>query len=172
MTKTIIITSAVTGLLVVALLFGLAALVGNTSHIFGAQVQNDLFYFTGGIKVGNSSQYAIDSSGNVTTSGKLTLGASGTALSTIKCATATYDPGSLAAYVSSTVATSVTSTDIALPGAVMGDICIASLTSSTSSSASVGCIISGTATSTLTLQNKGGSALDLASGTAKVCYIH
>lgn len=37
----------------------------------GAQVQNDTFNFTGGLNAGSTNQYAIDGSGNVTTSGSI-----------------------------------------------------------------------------------------------------
>ena len=103
------------------------------------------------------------------TDGSFSIGG-GTEITGYKCVTATWNPGSLAS--SSIDGISATSTDIALTGAVAGDLCDASLTSATSSSALVNCTISGTATGTIQLLNIGSAALDLATGTAKVCYTH
>lgn len=96
-------------------------------------------------------------SGVTTLNGETTLG---------NCGTATFNPGAIA---TSTLA-AATTTDIALPGAALGDVCLASLTSATSTFAQVTCNISGTATATLQLVNLDVTALDLATGTAKVCY--
>lgn len=98
--------------------------------------------------------------GGITLTGETTLG---------NCATASWNPGSLAS--SSADGINETSTDIAVTGAALGDSCIASLDSATSTSAFFGCNISGTATGTITLLNTGTAALDLATGTAKICYL-
>ena len=89
---------------------------------------------------------------------------------TFSCATASWNPGSLA---TSTI-TNATSVDIALPGAVVGDLCQGSFTSATSTSIAVDCNIAATATGTMQLTNLGitNAAIDLATGTAKVCYTH
>jgi len=86
------------------------------------------------------------------------------------CATSSWNPGSIAS--SSIDGLHTTSTDIHFTGAVMGDTCKASLSSATSSAASVSCGVSGTATATLVLANLGASALDVVTGTARVCITH
>ncbi len=82
------------------------------------------------------------------------------------CVSTSWNPPSIG---TSTPNASATSTDIAFPGAVMGDKCLGSLTSATSSAASVNCFFTGTATATIRLFNIGTTALDLATGTAQVC---
>ncbi len=118
------------------------------------------------ITIGSSSLNVLFP-GNVSTTGSVAIG-DGTAISKYSCATATWNPGSVA---TSTLA-AVTSTNVALTGAVLGDLCLGSLTSATTSDAQVQCNITGTATATISLTNVGAAALDLATGTAKVCYIH
>lgn len=84
------------------------------------------------------------------------------------CASATWNPGSIA---TSTI-TNSTSTDIALTGGLASDKCSATLSSATSSAISVGCNMSGTATATIQITNLGttNAAIDLATGTAQVCF--
>lgn len=98
----------------------------------------------------------------------VTIG-SGTAVTKYSCATATWNPPAIG---TSSVALAATSTDIALSGSVVGDTCSASLSSATSSDARLGCVIAANATATLQVQNLGSASLDLATGTAKVCYTH
>jgi len=88
----------------------------------------------------------------------------------VGCATATFNPGNL---TTSTIG-NATTTDIAVTGAVLGDKCIGSLTSATTSAIAVSCQVTGTATTTLEVENLGttNAAIDLATGTAKVCIIH
>lgn len=121
--------------------------------------------FTQGFYAGTTRQLSVDNAGNLTTSGTVTLNGETTLGN---CATATWNPGSLAS--SSIDGINETSTDIALSGSALGDVCFGSLTSATSTSAVFLCNISGTATGTLTLLNTGTGALDLVTGTAKVCY--
>ena len=103
---------------------------------------------------------AVTHQGITTLTGETTLG---------NCGTATWNPGNLAA--TSTLSGAATTTDIAVAGAAMGDTCFGSLDSATSSAATFHCNISGNATATLTLINTGyNTALDLVTGTAKVCY--
>lgn len=128
----------------------------------GGTVENFPTWFTSGIKLGSAGNTSIGSDGSLTLN-------SGTAVTNYKCATASWNPPAVGPYVSST---SSTSTDILLTGSVMGDLCKASITSATSSSADVVCNITSTGTSTIVLYNIGTSALDLATGTAKVCYTH
>lgn len=125
--------------------------------------------FLQGLYAGTTGQFQINNSGAITTSGGLTIGSSGTAVTNYKCASATWDPPSLG---TSTVAGAATSTDIALSGAALGDECAAGLTSATSTFARVNCVISATGTSTIQLLNASTGALDLGSGTAEVCYTH
>lgn len=163
MLKTIIaavITSVVISLVVVGLVGGSAA------QVFGSQVQNDVFWFTGGIKLGNSGATSFDASGNLATGGTLTIGSGGTALSNYKCFTASWNP---AAVGSSTAAT----LDIATPGVTLGDSENASIATSTQGLA-VTASASTTATSTITLfdSDNTGVALDIATTTAKICYFH
>ena len=101
----------------------------------------------------------------------LVIGNRGTALSKVYCATATWNPGSVASS-GATQGGYVTSTDIALAGAVMGDTCSASLSSATSSGLSTDCTVTNTATATIALYNISSGAIDPATGTAKVCYTH
>lgn len=82
------------------------------------------------------------------------------------CGTKTFNPGSIA---TSTLA-AATSTDIALAGAALGDVCFGSLTSATTTDAQITCVVTQTATATLSLVNLGAAAVDYATGTAKVCY--
>lgn len=82
------------------------------------------------------------------------------------CVSATWNPGSLSADGTSTAATS---TDIAFTGLVVGDTCNASLSSATTTSARVNCLVATNATATVTLANVSNAALDLATGTAKFC---
>ena len=116
----------------------------------GTSIINGSGSFVGAI---NGTQFQLDS---------------GTTIGEFNCATSTWNPGSIA--TSTLDGGAVTSTDIALSGSAMGDLCLASLTSATTISADVTCDITGTATSTINLYNIGASALDLATGTARVCY--
>lgn len=86
------------------------------------------------------------------------------------CGSATWNPASVAS--SSVDGISSVTTDIAVPGLALGDICVASLDSSTSTSAFFTCTATGAATGTISLFNRGTAALDLATGTAKICYFN
>lgn len=65
--KTILISLAAA----IAVALVVVGLSGSGAKL-GAQVQNDLFYFTGGIKVGNAGQFSISNAGAVTTTGAIT----------------------------------------------------------------------------------------------------
>jgi len=162
-TAKVILISVIVSVVVFLLGVGLQAAFNQTT--FGTQVQNDLFYFTGGIKVGGQGQFSIDTNG-VTTLASTTVG--GSLTYSANCATATWNPASIGPYGS---ATSTTSTIITLPGAVLGSLCEGSLTSATSTAADFACDVNGAASATLNLYNTGGSALDLATGTARVCLV-
>lgn len=84
------------------------------------------------------------------------------------CGTATWNPGSLAS--SSVDGVSATTTNVTVTGLALGDSCIGSLSSATSTAALFSCNVSAANTGTVTLINTGSVALDLATGTAKVCY--
>ncbi len=103
--------------------------------------------------------------------GELLLGAlgfdSGSVIQEHSCNTVSYNPPALGIYSS---ATSSATTTIALVGAVAGDTCLASLTTATTTDADLACHINAAGTSTLTVYNVGATALDLATGTARVCY--
>lgn len=155
--KTILVSATVAALVV----FILGGLVGNQPVELGSGTR-----FPNGLSADSTSPSAgevrgttLTITGAATLSGEITLG---------NCGTATWNPGSLAS--SSVDGISATTTDIAVPGAALGDSCIASLDSATSTSALFSCNISGTATGTITLANTGSAALDLATGTAKICY--
>ncbi|MDI6820935.1 MAG: hypothetical protein QMD65_02025 [Patescibacteria group bacterium] len=97
----------------------------------------------------------------------LIIGA-GTAQTRFFCNTATWNPGSIA--TSTLNGATVTSTNIALTGAQMGNGCIGSLSSATTTGAMIDCGITAAAVGTVYLTNVSASALDLATGTAKICY--
>lgn len=101
----------------------------------------------------------LDIASSTLTMGTMTLG---------DCVSTTWNPPSVA---TSSVNLAATSTDIAFSGIAMGNMCVGSLTSATSSAASVTCFVTGSGTTTLRLLNLGSTALDLATGTAKVCRI-
>lgn len=82
------------------------------------------------------------------------------------CATATWNPGSIA---TSTLA-AATSTSITLTGLALGDVCLGSLTSATTSDAQITCTATAANTAILQIVNLGAAAVDYATGTAKVCY--
>lgn len=119
----------------------------------------DVYQGIGGVLMMQSGVFVgpINTANTVTFSGEVTLG---------NCGTASWNPSSIATSTLASVAT----TSIALTGAALGDVCLASLTSATSSDAQVTCVINSAATSTIQIVNLGASALDLATGTAKVCY--
>lgn len=99
--------------------------------------------------------------------GVLTLGASGTGVTTYRCATSSWNPASVG---SSTVAT----TSVPLTGSVLGDVVDnPSLTTSTQGLDLFG-YVSSNATATVILSQPGGSAaaIDLATTTLKVCFRH
>ncbi len=160
MTKNIFIA-----VLAVALLgLGLLGFV-KANNPLGAtgQTHYQIESFLRGLTFGTTRQGTLGSDGS------LVIG-SGTTISKFKCATATWDPPTLG---TSSVTLSATTTDIALSGAVAGDLCIGSLTTATTSAAGIGCVITASGTSTIRAINYGAVAsLNLDSGTAKVCYVH
>lgn len=138
MTKTIIITSITTAVLIVALLFGLSLVVGHNSQSFGTQVQNDVFTFVNGINAGLTNTNVINSSAQwvgpvnttsyVTSTGGMTESgaASFTGSFTLSSASSTsFDPASFSS-------TTVASTSLSVAGLVAGDRVLATFDSVTS----------------------------------------
>ena len=134
-----------------------------TSQKFGAEGDTNFtnLVLSGDATIGDALTVtgAAIFSGTVALNGETTLG---------NCGTLTWNPGSIAS--SSIDGISATSTDVAVAGAALGDVCIASLDSATSTSAIFSCNISATATGTITMLNTGTAALDVVTGTAKICY--
>lgn len=137
--------------------------------LFGRHTGSNTFSASTGLNSVNLTP-GTDDTYSVAVNGTAIIGTTGLLSSNAyTCATATYHPGTLGPYNS---ATSTTSTNIGLTGSVMGDFCFGSLTSATSSAADVACDITSNGTATLQLYNDGTSALTLATGTAKVCFVH
>jgi len=162
MTKNIIIA-----VLAVALL-GLGFFSFSNSQLFGATgtAHYQKESFLQGLFFGTTRQANLASDGSADLA-SLAFD-SGTAITEHGCTTFTLNPGSLSSSTNPLLFT--TSTDIAMSGAAMGDSCSGSLTSATSSVASIKCDVTGTATATLRIFNWNSAALDLATGTARVCY--
>lgn len=162
----------------VALYFGGSAHFGGTPLNYDKTYQGADFVLTGsqggGVNNFKTAAYPggtettrINSNGSTTIS-SLAIGG-GTVINNYSCASVTWNPGSVA---TATPSAAETSTDIALTGAVLGDTCTGSLSSATTTGAQIGCAITGTATATVSVFNISGSALDLATGTAKACFTH
>jgi hypothetical protein len=153
----------VAGLIGLVVGFALASLPFRGHKVGGVVIHNVSESFDAGIEVNGTER--ISSTGAFTPlSLKLPSGAT---LLEHGCNTATWNAPSLG---TSSVTLAATSTDIALTGAATGDLCVGSLTTATTSLALVGCHISANATATITVVNKSAAALDLDSGTARVCY--
>lgn len=105
-----IVASVVLSLVIGSFFFGSVLNVG------GPQIDNTNEVFKYGLRAGAAQTQVIDSSGNLVSSYKL---GGGTQVTKFSCATATWNPGSVA---TSTI-TNATSTDVPLAGAVVGDIC-------------------------------------------------
>lgn len=169
MTKNIFIAVLAVALLVLGSVhFSGGTLLGATG-----QTHYQVESFLRGLTFGTTRQGTLGSDGSLTVVGMTnssgtTIG-SGTLISKYKCVTATWNPGSLG---TSSVTLAATTTDIALSGAVTGDLCLGSLTTATTSAAGISCVITASGTSTIRAINYGTGALDLDSGTAKVCYVH
>jgi hypothetical protein len=153
----------VAGLIGLVIGFALASLPFGGHNVGGVVVHNVSESFDAGIEVNGTQR--ISSTGAFTPlSLKLPSGAT---LLEHGCNTATWNPPSLG---TSSVTLAATSTDIVLTGAALGDICVASLTTATTTAAGINCTITQNATATIRAVNYGTTALDLDSGTARVCY--
>jgi len=138
---------------------GIVANLGATAY--------DVLHQAGDIRQGLSDTLIARAGvlvGNVNTA-SLQVGSS-TAMTLYSCTTATWNAPSIG---TSSVSTAATSTDSAFSGALTSDRCAVSLDSATSSEARLSCNVSGSGTTTIQLLNTGPTALDLATGTAKVC---
>ncbi len=102
------------------------------------------------------------------TDGTASIGAlqldSGSTIIEHSCATlTTWNPGNL-------ITNATTTQDISLSGAAIGDLCVASLASSSVAAAvDVGCQVSGAGTSTVTVQNL-DVAVNFTTSTLRTCY--
>ena len=93
----------------------------------------------------------------------VTIGPNGTAFNQFNCDTASWNPDAL----SSSTAPQL---DIANAGAALGDACIASFSSPTSTLEWVAvCSVTSAGTSTISLATLGDSVTNLTSATARVC---
>lgn len=82
----------------------------------------------------------------------------------VTCNTASWNPASIGSTTSSVSST------ITLTGAELGDLCLASLSSATSTQAVLSCNIWAANTAQIQLDNNSATALDVPTGTARVCY--
>jgi hypothetical protein len=97
----------------------------------------------------------------------LSIGDGGTAIASMKCATASWNPGSM---TTSTAGTIATTTAVTITGAKAGSICFASLTSATSTDAMpVTCRVTAANTARVSIVNMTGATTDLATGTLRAC---
>lgn len=161
-------------LAVLVLILGYGQFTGNT--MFGAAGIGPNHYqaenFLQGLYAGTTGQLKVTNAGVLTTSGSLTIGSSGTAVSNYKCSSGTsYDPGS---FSSSTIA----STTVSVTGVVHGDITFG--TFATSTNAEQWRVVTNVATSGQIVANwvaipgtsAWNAALNLATSTLKICYLH
>lgn len=107
---------------------------------------------------------AVTYSSGLTLFGETTLG---------NCTTASWNPGSVASSGNIIVGLNVTSTNVTgVTGAAIGDVCFATLSSDTSSVPhTLSCTFGSNTSSTVVLQNHDTAALDITTGTLKVCYL-
>lgn len=175
-TKAILI-SVIVSVVVFSLGVGLQAAFNRTT--FGTQVQNDLFYFTGGIKVGTTGQFSVSSSGSVSSTANIQAGAvissssvlNGGSSQTAQAKVSVWYPQSaiiLAPYVG---ATSTTSTVISFPfgtnqGFAVGDGCLVSFNNAPTSTsfgedALLWAVGAANSTGTLTVWNGSGNSVTI-----------
>ena len=162
-----IAVAAITTIVCLGAVFFVARLVGNQSadNALGA-VLGITRYPNSGIAARYLKVSTTAGTASAGTDGTFSIGG-GTEIDLYKCATATWNPGSIA---TSTLA-AATSTDIALSGAVLGDLCIGSLNSATTTAAQVTCAVTATGTTTIQLVNLSETAVDYATGTARTCIV-
>lgn len=180
MSKQILITAGIAALIASIVWLVGFVLVGNQSGegIFGSlgitRLPNSgmaMRFLTISTTAGTAS---AGTDGTLSVSGTSTVGGlqidTGATIQAMNCATlTTWNPGSLA-----TLAT--TTQNIALQGALIGDICKASISSSTTAEVQVSCSITASApsasdygTSSVLIKNQ-GTAVDFATSTLRTCY--
>lgn len=167
------------GLLVVAALVAIgvtyaqhrqAATVGSEEATGPIHYQKEAFLR--GYYGGTSRQYELNSSGAISTTGGITLGSSGTAISVRKCAAFTWNPAS---FSSSTVA----STTVTNTGYALGDITTGAALATSTSADQWSVTSNGSSTNAIVVQIRPlpgtaawNAGLDLATTTGTVCYEH
>ena len=157
-------------LIVAALVISVIALVSSDTKL-GGTTNYDALDVTDGYSVDGTT--VIDGDGNVdasitsdtgTFSTSLAVGSNGTTFNQYRCDTATWDPDSVSS------STAPATLDISNTGASLGDPVIASFDSATSTSQwMVYGKVTGSGTSTISLEGVSGAAVDLSTSTAKVC---
>jgi hypothetical protein len=142
--------------------FGLAWYAGTHqgSRLGGTTNFNDLSVDT------LTSAGAISATAGTFTTG-VTIGTGGTAVTSRVC-------GSTASYNAPSLATSATTTqDVAVVGAVAGDLCSASLLNATTTGPfQVSCRVTAAGTTTVDIVNLSGITVDLTTSTLKACITH
>ncbi len=180
MLKQTIITSVIAALVALLVCFVCFVLVGNQSadNIFGAlgitRMPNSGMAMRYLIISTTAGTATAGADGTFSATGTTTVGGlqidSGSTIQAMNCATlTTWNPASLA-----TLAT--TTQGIALQGALIGDICKASISSSTTAEVQVTCSITASAasasaygTSSILITNQ-GTAVNFATSTLRTCY--
>lgn len=149
-------------IIIAVLAFGGGVMLAQPVKNLGGTVENFPVWFTSGIKMGTAGTTLFGSDGSITLNG-------GTALTNYKCATASWNPLEAGGLGTST---STATTTIALTGAALGDVCFGAFSLATSTDVRIGCNVNVAGTTTISVSNLFGTSIDLATGTAKVCYIH
>lgn len=112
------------------------------------------------LTVGSGDKLTVNSSGNLSTSGSVTIGG-GTAIVKHLSTTATWNPDSLTNGSS-------TGTSVTLTGVAAGDPCTAGLSTITASKWLISASVAAADAVDVTVLNRTGSTVDLASGTLRV----
>lgn len=169
MIKQLLITAIVAAIVAsLVVLIGIR-LVGDQSAEFGASGISR--YPNSGIAAKYLKVTATPGTATAGSDGGLTIGSGGTEMTKYLCATVSWNPPSVAS--SGNPLTNATSTSITLTGAVLGDICKATLSSNTSTLAhSLTCNIQIADTAYATYANLSATAIDNVTGTLKACFTH
>ncbi len=161
---------------------------------FGGLVHNTQEIFSKGIKAGSSAAEVIDSSGNwvgslslsssdtstfagtnsftgaTSFTSTVTIGSGGTAINKYICGSKTWNPDSIAS--STDGLPGITTTTVAVSGATLGDVVLASFDSATSTEVwTISGKMTSSATATVTMVSYQTAALDLSTSTVKACVI-
>lgn len=125
-------------------------------------VQNTFGVYVYPSTAGSSGNYAIyvaDSS-SISQLGALRIGAGTATITSHRTGTTTWDPASIADGA-------MTTTTVTVSGALVGNVCTPSFSLAVPAGAILTCNITANSVATVTLFNKTGGALDLASGTVR-----